>query len=111
MTTYDFKCNTCGKTELFLEDNKPEAPICCGESMRSYTWVTKRNAQLHPKDRPVVFENPQTGEVKYPPRQDSPMLPSYIEQGFKRREFTSYQEHKKWCDSHGVVNHGLEGIN
>jgi hypothetical protein len=72
---------------------------------------TSRSAQLHPKDRPVVFENPQTGEVRYPARQDSPMMPGYAERGFERREFTSYQEHKKWCDAHDVINHAVEGIN
>jgi len=68
------------------------------------------NAQLHPKDRPVVFENPQTGEVRYPARQDSPMMPGYKERGFERKEFTSYHEHQDWCKAHDVINHAAEGI-
>jgi hypothetical protein len=72
--------------------------------------VASRNAQLGPKDRPVVWEHPETGEVRYPPRQESPMLPAYKERGFKRREFTSYREHQDWCKAHGVVNHAAEDI-
>lgn len=112
MTTYDFKCGICGETRLLVDNQRPESPSCCNQPMNSYTWApnTSKNAQLHPKDRPVVFENPQTGEVRYPARQDSPMMPGYKERGFERKEFTSYAEHKKWCDKNQVVNHGLEGI-
>lgn len=85
-----------------------ETPVC---DNGHGTGVASTGAALHPKDRPVVFENPQTGEVRYPARQDSPMMPGYEERGFKRREFTSYHEHKKWCDKNGVMNHGLEGVN
>lgn len=70
-----------------------------------------KNAVLHTKDRPVVFENPQTGEVRYPARQDSPMMPGYKERGFERKEFTSYKEHQAWCKDHDVINHAAEGIN
>jgi len=110
MTTYDFKCGSCGETALFVDNERPQAPVCCGQPMNVYSWLPKRNAQLHTKDRPVVFEHPVTGEVRYPPRQDSPMLPSYKERGFERKEFTSYQEHQKWCKAHEVINHGMEGI-
>lgn len=70
----------------------------------------RRPAALSKQDRPVVFENPQTGEVRYPARQDSPMMPGYKERGFERREFTSYREHQDWCSKQGVINHAAEGI-
>lgn len=76
----------------------------------SISRTYKGHAQLRPEERPVVFENPITGEVRYPPRQNSPMYQAYKDQGFQRREFTSYHEHKAWCDAHQVVNHAVEGI-
>jgi hypothetical protein len=74
------------------------------------TASKSKRALLSTKDRPVVFENPQTGEVRYPARQDSPMMPGYKERGFERKEFTSYVEHQKWCREKNVINHAAEGI-
>lgn len=71
---------------------------------------TSKNAQLPPGERPVIWENPLTGEVRYPPRKESPMLQAYKDRGFQRKEFTSYNEHQQWCKSHDVINHAAEGI-
>jgi hypothetical protein len=67
-----------------------------------------RNAQLPEGERPVVWENPHNGEVRY--LHTDHMESHYKSQGFEKKEFPSYYEHKKWCDEHGVVNHALEGI-
>lgn len=76
---------------------------------RSY----KCSAQLHPNDRPVLFTKTKedgTIDIRFPLRRESPMLPAYKEQGFQRTEFTSYQEHAKFCKENDLVNHAVEGI-
>lgn len=67
-----------------------------------------KNTQLLEGERPVVWENHQTGEVRY--THTDYMVPHYKNLGYEKTEFTSYHEHKKWCDAHGVVNHAVEGI-
>lgn len=68
-----------------------------------------KNAQLHVKERPVVWQHPKTGEVRYPGHTGE--MPGYYQsQGYERKEFTSYQEHKKFCDDNGMINHAVEGI-
>lgn len=81
-------------------------PAC--ETEYSNSVRHSRNTQLPEGERPYVFENPQTGEVRY--LHTDYMAKHYEGQGFQRKEFTSYQEHKKWCDARGMVNHAVEGI-
>lgn len=69
---------------------------------RSY----KRSAQL--LEKPTVWENPTTGEKRF--LHTDYMEKHYTSQGFEKREFNSYFEHKKWCDDNGYVNHAVEGI-
>lgn len=66
-----------------------------------------RNTQLPEGQRPVVWENP-AGDVKY--LHTNYMAKHYESLGYEKKEFSSYFEHKKWCDEHGMVNHALEGI-
>lgn len=44
---------------------------------------------FHPSERAVVYTNPRTGEVRYPPRADVPMPAVYAKQGFVRTELDS----------------------
>jgi len=92
----------------YLHKEMEEYPACATSTPEAVRY--SKSTQLPKNERPVIFENPQTGEVRYPATPDSPMMPGYAERGFERREFNSYQEHKSWCDSHGVVNHQVEGI-
>ena len=65
---------------------------------------------MHPKDRPVIYIHPVTGDYKIPGRNDVEMPLRYKMQGYERREFASYHEHAAWCKSKGLVNHAIEGI-
>ena len=65
---------------------------------------------MHPKDRPVIYIHPVTGDYKIPGRNDVEMPLRYKMQGYERREFDSYFEHQRWMKSKGLVNHAAEGI-
>src|SRR4029077_14359320 len=71
---------------------------------------SKSNAQLSEAERPILWIHPKTGEVRYPGRNDGVMPKYYSEQGYEKKEFTSYQEHQNFCDSKYLVNHAVEGI-
>lgn len=46
---------------------------------------------LHKSERPVIYRNPRTGEVRIPPRADMPMNPRYVNQGYQRVELETMQ--------------------
>lgn len=82
-------------------------PACETEYTKSSRFA--RNTQLPVGERPVVWQHPVTGEIRYPGHTGD--MPGYYkDQGYERKEFTSYQDHKKFCDSNGLVNHAVEGI-
>lgn len=52
------------------------------------------NAAIHTSERAVIFRNPRTGEVRYPPRADAPLHPKYAMQGYVREEIRTHSERK-----------------
>lgn len=110
LNTYDYQCKICGKAELLVDSVTPETPEHCGEPMAISYWSIPHTPNIHPMDRPVVWEQPGTGEIRHPGRNDAPMPDHYRARGFVRREFTSYTEHQRWNKERGLVNHAAEGI-
>ena len=86
-------CPECGE---YLEIG--DWPWCPHESTR------KRHHTAHAKERVVVFENPQTGEIRYPGRNDVPVPQRYIDQGFVRKELPTLRSVEKFENQHGVRN-------
>lgn len=93
-----------GAQYQYCKDHKTveEYPACDSSHVR--------NQQLSPKDRPVVWQHPQSGEVRYPGLNNSEMPKYYKDLGYERREIMSYNEHQKFCKERGLVNHAVEGI-
>ena len=111
------KCVKCGREYGYDPISYPEGKACtskvCNPSTPTrfhYKDRTFVNAQLSAKDRPIVWEHPVTGEIRYPGRNDGEMPQYYKDQGYQKREITSYQEHQKFNKEHGLVNHAAEGI-
>lgn len=69
-----------------------------------------KNTQLSADERPVIWQHPETGEIRYPGRNDGEMPSYYKSQGYERKEFSSYQEHQRFNKEHGLINHRAEGI-
>lgn len=91
--------------------------VICGHCKKGYnprvdghSCQKSRMAQLTGEEKPVVWVHPQTGEIKYPGRNDADMPLQYKAQGYERKEFTSYHEHQAFCRKNGLVNHRAEGI-
>lgn len=70
------------------------------------------SAQLAESEKPRVFYNPAHPDwgFKYPGRLDTPMPKYYREQGYVEHKFNNMNEHRKFTESQGLVNHKLEGI-
>ena len=66
----------------------------------SYNHTHRASVDL--KERAVVWENPQTGEVRYPPKNDVPIPERYSKVGFQRRELNSLKEIQRFEKEKGV---------
>jgi hypothetical protein len=107
-------CDTCGGEFGYEEgrDSTCPYPVCKPETtiVVKTKDKTAAQAQLSPSERPIVWEHPVTGELRYPGRNDGSMPKYYAEQGYQKKEFTSYHEHQKFCKEKELVNHKVEGI-
>lgn len=59
---------------------------------------------------PVLWINDVTGDYKVPMDPDVDIPLRYKMQGFVRKEYPSYFEHKQICKKLGLVNHRDEGV-
>lgn len=89
-------CPTCGQP---LEIGA--WPFCTPEGHPSFRQYT---TAFNDKDACVVWEHPQTGEVRYPGKNDAPMPERYAKQGFQRKEMRTLHEISKFEKSHKVWN-------
>jgi len=110
---HDFECSHCGDIfedmPLYVENT--QCP--CGGTFEIHWSRPSQNAQVHAKERSVVWRNPATGEIAYPPRNDVAMPERYRQRGFERHELPSLKsvEHfektqhvrneKAWMDRNG----------
>ena len=60
--------------------------------------------------KPTIWIHPVTGEYKIPMHETDPMPQRYRDQGFERRVFNSYFEHKRWMESKGLICHATEDV-
>ncbi len=83
----------------------------CGFYLNIGDWPWCPHEEIHPShhtvhssERAVVFENPATGEVRYPGRNDAPIPERYKKEGFVRKEFPTLASLERFERSHGVRN-------
>lgn len=77
----------------------------CGEEVGIGDWfmcphepVLSHDAEVHAKERTVLWQHPGTGEYRYPGRNDVPMGPRLEKLGYQRKEFGSLaalQQHER----------------
>ena len=84
-------CSSCGRV-VYIGD----WPFCPHGTIRQFSH------SVHPSQRAVVYENPKTGQVVYPPRNDQPIPERYRKQGYVRRELGSLRALEKFEKEKGV---------
>jgi len=80
----DERCPKCGTVMEF-----GMWPFCDSPGGHGAPRGFVHNASVHESERAVVWRNPQTGEVRYPGRNDAPIPERYQSQGFQRHELGS----------------------
>lgn len=97
------KCSACG-TDLQIG----QWPFCRGNSAdHGSPHGNLSPLGVHESEAIMVWQNPATGEVRYPDRNDRPMPERYRQQGFERRTLKTLREADSFCGSHRLVNHKL----
>lgn len=86
-------CSSCG-SELTVGD----WPFCPHGSAYG------RVIAAHESERCVLWENPQTGEIRYPGRNDAPIPARYAQQGFVRKELPTLRDIQRFETARGVLN-------
>ena len=87
----------------------------CGDVLEIGSWpycgpgghasiYRQQATTVHPNERTVVYENPATGQVRYPGRADRAIPERYAKQGFVRKEFETRRSLEQFEKKHNVVN-------
>jgi len=103
----DFECPACGRKEydVYCTGGIHFKNCLCGARMdilwqrHSQDWIG-----IHPRERAVVWYNPQTGRHSTPGRNDVPMPERYRKAGYERREFETLRDLDKYCKANKLVN-------
>jgi hypothetical protein len=103
---HDMVCDVCGTVfcdmPLYCEGSRHK--VGCGVFQIYWNARPANARKLHPKETTVVYENPKTGKVVYPGRNDAEMPKRYANRGYVRKELTSLTEVDRFSKSHSVVN-------
>ena len=105
MILHDFFCPTCGNIEYdVICDGQFRKNCTCGSMMEIHYSPKRTVASVHPKERSVIWYNPETGKHATPGRNDVPMPERYRRAGYVRREFESLRSLDSYCKHEGLVN-------
>ncbi len=108
MSLGPFTCPQCGKPTSTLVSRRNIDFIGCQTCIDT--------ADGHGPDRPVqwsdkssvlVFENPKTGQVSYPGRNDRPMPKKYEQAGFRPKRMKHLHEVDALTRKTGTVNQAM----
>lgn len=109
MPRHDLVCPSCN---AYYPDSPLDTIQNCAEcgALLEILWTSSHPqaaTNTHPSERAVVWQHPQTGEVRWPGRNDVPMPERYAAAGFQRREFETARELEKFEKERNVRNEKL----
>lgn len=102
----DYRCPKCD--EIVVDTTFRTTPNhvlhwpCRTEMVWHPTARRRSHAEWQDRDAIVVYEDPRTGKVFYPGRNDEPMPARYRKAGYVRKEMRSMQAVQKFEKEHGV---------
>ena len=105
--TFDpfFTCKRCGKKTRTLRTRPDVDFVGCAACIDAAVGHgPEQTVQWTDKDSVLVFENPKTGQVSYPGRNDRPMPEKYVKAGFRPKRMKHLHEVDKLQRETGVVN-------
>lgn len=111
MPRHDFICPTCREVREDVVISIREFELNSYPSCHGAMEILYRKSPIagtwSEKDKVVVYENPQTGEIAYPGRNDVPMPDRYAKRGFEPKELRSLAQVTAFEKKHKVVNEAM----
>ena len=110
MPRHDLRCLTCGGVEevVLAHCELSSLPACsCGGKREIKFSATPFSGAWCDADAVVVYENPKTGKISYPGRNDVPMPSRLAEQGYERKEMRSLRQVEAFEKEHKVINEAM----
>lgn len=113
MPRHDLRCLKCERAEeiLLSLDELKALPSCpCGGSREIFYPAVDFSISFASwclKDAVVVYENPKTGQISYPGRNDRPIPKRLADAGFERKEMRSLRQVEKFEKEHKVLNQAM----
>lgn len=105
MSLSPFTCGQCGKPTRTLVARDEVPFIGCRDCINAALGHgPEQPVQWSDKDSVLVFENPKTGQISYPGRNDRPMPKKYADAGFVPKRMHHLHEVDKLQRETGVVN-------
>jgi hypothetical protein len=110
MPCHDVQCSKCGLIiENYYASPWPSSISHDDGGELEILWRDShsRPAAAHPLDRTVIWKDPITGEISYPPTNTAAMPLRYRQRGFQRIEFEHAHEVEQFEREQGVINEKL----
>ena len=110
MPYHDVECTKCGQIikNYYLSSWPPSIlHEDGGELIILWQSDSPHDASAHPLDRTVIYRNPRTGEVAYPPTNNETMPSRYRRAGYVREEFEHIRDLERFEKEKGVTNEKL----
>ena len=87
MPIFEYQCECGLKFETLVRNREDVHCLSCNRLLNPLpSRFTTRQSAIHTSERPVVFRNPKTGELRFPATREQPMDPKYAAQGYVREE-------------------------
>ncbi len=110
MSLGPFTCKECGKSvpEVYYHKNLYGGCKECVDAVRDLNPLGSSYApQWDDKSLVLVYENPKTGQVSYPGRNDREMPAKYAAAGFQEKRMRHLHEVNRFEKERGVINHAM----
>lgn len=109
MVVHDLECTNPGcshvESNAILKNGRiPRCPRCRHKRIILYGANIRHDAAVSKRERAVVWFNPKTGSVAYPPVNNVKMYPRYANNGYERLEFTSLSQLDRFCKERKLIN-------
>ena len=112
MVIHDFYCDN----DKCAAEFKNQLSTClgaqcpeCRKGRLNYLWVSalKRDANVHPSERAVIYYSKKEGKFQYPGRNNRPMPKRLQSRGYERVEFNSAHDLARHERKNNVASHVL----
>lgn len=110
MPIHNVQCTLCGQIIENYYSSSWSSPLLHddgGELVILWQSDSPRTVTVHPLERTVIYRNPLTGDVAYPPTNDQKMPSRYRQAGYVREEFEHARDLEKFEKEKGVRNEKL----